>query len=139
MVSPEPTNPAEQPSPLIFLALNYNRRLNEVPRDIALIGCAPQGFVVPDSTKLHHYSAMSNYATAVKLILENSFTRAENPRQALLGCILILCLEMLVEDRQRAIKHAQGRITVLQQWLIETHASNTTEEEIIEAFRNIDT
>jgi hypothetical protein len=56
----------------------------------------PHAAVVPDIAKLHRDFAMVKYDTAIKLMQKVISTENANHRQALLGCIFVVCFEMLV-------------------------------------------
>ncbi|RDW56556.1 hypothetical protein BP6252_14106 [Coleophoma cylindrospora] len=117
-------------------------------------GMHPHGATVPHLAKLHWQFAMVKYGTAVKLMQEVLSEEMTNPRQALVGCLMVVCFEMLVGNRPLAIKHAQSGIAILRQWqtqmrsqkgkpeppslLILSPSPLKIEDEIVEAFQNLD-
>jgi hypothetical protein len=109
-------------------------------------GVDPHAAAVPDIAKLHRDFAMVKYDKAIKLMQEVIFTENTNHRQALLGCIFVVCFEMLVGNRRLAVKHAQAGTMILKQRLVLRKGESpllspspiTIENEIVEAFRNLD-
>jgi hypothetical protein len=112
-------------------------------------GVNPRAVIMPEIAKLHRDFAMVKYDKAVRLMQRAICRGTTNPRQALLGCILIVCFEMLMGNLGLAIKHAQSGTTILQQWRAQTlllkkepptllsPAPLTVEDEIVEAYQNL--
>ena len=113
------------------------------------VGAHPHAFNLPDVAKLHRDFAMIKYDTAVKLMRKAGIAMTTNPRQALLGCVFVVCFEMLMGNGKLAMKHAQSGTIILQRWRAQIAAFKenvpllspaplTVEDEIVEAFRNLD-
>ncbi|KIM94553.1 hypothetical protein OIDMADRAFT_60334 [Oidiodendron maius Zn] len=114
-----------------------------------LAGVRPRSVIMPYIAKLHRNFAIVKYDRAVKLMQKAICVGTSNPRQALLGCILVVCFEMLIGNSYLAIKHAHSGTLILQQWRTQTLAHKEEqspllspapliiEDEIIEAFRSL--
>ena len=89
---------------------------------------------------------MVKYDTAIKLMQKAIFTENTNHHQALLGCIFVVCFEMLLGNRRLAVKHAQAGTMILKQRLVLRKGESpllspsplTIENGIVKAFRNLD-
>ncbi|KFY04723.1 hypothetical protein O988_00566 [Pseudogymnoascus sp. VKM F-3808] len=114
-----------------------------------LAGVRPRSVVIPYIAKLHRSFAISKYDTAVKSMRKAIYVGTSSPRQTLLGCILVVCFEMLIGNTHLAIKHANSGSSILQQWRTQTSmprqrrnrllspAPLIVEDEIVEAFRSL--
>ncbi|KFY84860.1 hypothetical protein V500_08923 [Pseudogymnoascus sp. VKM F-4518 (FW-2643)] len=114
-----------------------------------LAGVRPRSVVIPYVAKLHRSFAISKYDTAVKSMRKAISVGTSSPRQTLLGCILVVCFEMLIGNSHLAIKHAHSGTSILQQWRAQTitpiqeqrpllsPAPLVVEDEIVEAFRSL--
>ena len=112
-------------------------------------GVRPRSVIIPYIAKLHRNFAIVKYDKAVKLMQKAICAGTSNLRQALLGCILVVCFEMLIGNSYLAIKHAHSGILILQQWRTQTLALKEeqppllspapliVEDEIVEAFRSL--
>ncbi|OBT66191.1 hypothetical protein VE03_05131 [Pseudogymnoascus sp. 23342-1-I1] len=114
-----------------------------------LAGVRPRSVVIPYIAKLHRNFAISKYDTAVKSMRKAISVGTTSPRQTLLGCILVVCFEMLIGNSHLAIKHAHSGTSILQQWRTQTlrptqeqrhllsPAPLIVEDEIVGAFRSL--
>ncbi|OBT53770.1 hypothetical protein VE04_06631 [Pseudogymnoascus sp. 24MN13] len=114
-----------------------------------LAGVGPRSVVVPYIARLHRSFALSKYDTAVKSMRKAMSVGMSSPRQTLLGCILVVCFEMLIGNSYLAIKHAHSGTSILEQWRTQTltpiqeerpllsPAPLVVEDEIVEAFRSL--
>lgn len=116
-----------------------------------LAGVRPRSAVIPYVAKLHRSFAISKYDTAVKSMRKAMCVGTSSPRQTLLGCILVVCFEMLIGNSYLAIKHAHSGTSILQQWRTQTQTQTPiqrqrqlhspapliVEDEIVEAFRSL--
>ncbi|KFY45973.1 hypothetical protein V494_00673 [Pseudogymnoascus sp. VKM F-4513 (FW-928)] len=114
-----------------------------------LAGVRPRSAVVPYMARLHRSFAISKYDTAVRSMRKAISAGASNPRQTLLGCILVVCFEMLIGNSPLAIKHAHSGTSILRQWRSETQTPSqkqrqvlspaplVVEDEIVGAFRSL--
>lgn len=114
-----------------------------------LAGVRPRSVIIPYVAKLHRSFAISKYDTAVKSMRKAISVGTSSPRQTLLGCILVVCFEMLIGNSHLAIKHAHSGTSILQQWRAQTitpiqkqrpllsPAPLIVEDEIVEAFRSL--
>lgn len=114
-----------------------------------LAGVRPRSVIIPYMAKLHRNFAMVKYDTAVRLMQKAICVGTSNLRQTLLGCILVVCFEMLIGNSHLAIKHAHSGTLILRQWRAQTPALKEeqplllspapfiVDDEIIEAFRSL--
>lgn len=114
-----------------------------------LAGVRPRSVIIPYMAKLHRNFALSKYDTAVKAMRKAINVGTSSPRQTLLGCILVVCFEMLIGNSNLAIKHAHSGTLILQQWRTQalppiqkqpsllSPAPLVVEDEIVEAFRSL--
>jgi hypothetical protein len=113
-------------------------------------GVHPHAIILPDIAKLHRAFAIVKYDTAIQLMQRAICAGTTNPRQALLGCIFVVCFEMLLGNRDLAVKHALSGTIILEKWraqvlalkgeqpLLLSPSPLTIEDEIVEAFQNLD-
>jgi hypothetical protein len=114
-----------------------------------LAGVRPRSVAIPHMAKLHRNFAIVKYDTAIKLMQKAIYAGMSSPRQALLGCILVVCFEMLIGNSHLAIKHARSGTLILRRWRTQTlgrkeeqrsllsPAPLIVEDEIIEAFQSL--
>ncbi|KAF2109561.1 hypothetical protein BDV96DRAFT_585793 [Lophiotrema nucula] len=101
--------------------------------------------------KLHREFAYLTYGKSIKKMQIAIDASADyGPRYALIACLLIVCFESHTGNRYKAITHTQYGLQILQQWNSQSKVSRreTTsaespkpmdvEDDIIEAFRNLD-
>ncbi|KFY18715.1 hypothetical protein V493_08396 [Pseudogymnoascus sp. VKM F-4281 (FW-2241)] len=114
-----------------------------------LAGVHPRSITVPYIAKLHRSFAISKYDAAIKSMRIAICMGTNSPRQTLLGCILVVCFEMLIGNSYLAIKHAHSGTSILHHWRTQTltpkqeqrsllsPAPLIVEDEIVEAFRSL--
>jgi hypothetical protein len=109
-------------------------------------GTHPYAPVVPGMAKLHRDFAVAKYDVALNM-MRRALSAKTTPRQALLGCIFIVCFELLLGNRHFATRHAQAGATVLYQWRAQNQqqpqrllspAPSAIEDEIVAAFYHLD-
>jgi hypothetical protein len=84
--------------------------------------------------ELHRQFAYRTYGKALRK-MQLAIDAGAGPRLALIACLLVVCFESHTGDRYKAVSHAQHGLQVLQQW---RGLSSSIEDEITDAFRNLD-
>ncbi|KAH8807761.1 hypothetical protein F5884DRAFT_346329 [Xylogone sp. PMI_703] len=109
----------------------------------------PDPLVAP-LAKLHFDFALMKYDKAVRNMQEAISSSTNNPRQVLIGCLLVVCFEMFLGNRHVAMAHAESGTIILHQWLTQLQNERsknvkmlspspaTVEDEIVDAFQNLD-
>jgi hypothetical protein len=105
--------------------------------------------IIPDVARLHRQFAIAKYGAAVKLMQKAIDVGTTNPRQALLGCLIVVCFEILLGNRRTALGHARSGSLILQQWRVKIQtpekkplqllspAPLTVEDEIVGVFQTL--
>ncbi|KAF2707311.1 hypothetical protein K504DRAFT_535825 [Pleomassaria siparia CBS 279.74] len=95
--------------------------------------------------KLHREFAYLTYGKALKY-MQQAIDSGTGLRHALIACLLVVCFETHTGNRYKASTHAKYGLQILQQWRKSTPPQIATsalappdvEEDIVEAFRNLD-
>ncbi|KAF2639838.1 hypothetical protein P280DRAFT_50710 [Massarina eburnea CBS 473.64] len=83
--------------------------------------------------KLHREFAYRTYGKALKNM--QRAVDGNDGRAALLACLLVVCFESHTGNRYKALSHAKYGLQILHQW---TDRLKSVEEEIVDAFKNLD-
>ncbi|RFU29633.1 hypothetical protein B7463_g6693, partial [Scytalidium lignicola] len=100
--------------------------------------------------KLHFDFALIKYGKAVKDMQNTIASSTNNPREVLIGCLLVVCFELFLGERHTAMAHAESGTLILHQWLTRVQKERAKdlkilspspaiiEDEIVDAFQNLD-
>lgn len=70
-----------------------------------------------DMAKLHREFALVEYKKSLRAMRVATSKVQANLRNVLIACLLVVCLENLLDNRHTALSHAQVGIRILQDWL----------------------
>jgi Fungal Zn(2)-Cys(6) binuclear cluster domain/Fungal specific transcription factor domain len=99
---------------------------------------------------MHREFALLKYSKALKEMKSTLSGMDSSPRDTLIACLLVVCLENLLGNRHLALLHAQVGFRLLQNWLskhpyslpyhsgISSPASHTIEDDLVLVFGKLD-
>jgi hypothetical protein len=94
------------------------------------------GSSLEELAKLQRQFAYQKYGRALRRI-QHAIDTGSGPRDALIACLLIVCFESHSGDRYKAAMHAQHGLRIYHQLPL-TERSSKVEDDIADAFRNLD-
>jgi hypothetical protein len=139
--------------PFIRYAVVAIGALHKSLRTLSSTGREPSMNDTDPMAKLHREFAYLTYGKALKKMQQAIDSGADHgPRLALITCLLIVSFESHIGNRYKAVTHAKYGLQLLQQWTSQckqisaqeekstavSPKSNDVEDEIVEAFRNLD-
>ena len=115
-----------------------------------------QGRVTTFAPTPRYQIALQQYGRAVKTMREKLTGRENNLREALIGCLLVICFESLQKNYEGALTHSISGCALMQDWLnsrynessytldasgkdgIASPAKNVVEDKLVQAFARLD-